>query len=230
MKKLLLLSSILFAQTSWGTATEFGNGGNAVICPKENGKSVSAYDATEAVLRYDFQPFYAPSENSQCYTLKNGRKACNTGTEIARDVLTRLAVLDLDLMSDLNEKLDNFWSETTLIHAELNPVNDQGLSFIPDGCSVKQLAIQQEPIFAEDSRYFISAPLWNLMPEHDRAVLILHEIIYRYALEHSASTKNSVPVRYFNALLISDRFRNFSVEKYREIYFQVFRINQEPEP
>jgi hypothetical protein len=229
MKKLLLISSILFAQASWGTATEFGNGGNAVVCPYGEHEIITAYDIDEAIFRYELLPSFPPIVSSDCNKQRNGRDICETGTDIARDILNRLALLDPELMDDLLGKLDSFWSEAILVPGDLATVNDSGLSFVPEGCSLKQLAIQQQPIFQEDSRYFISAPLWNKMDGQDKAVLILHEIIYRYALEHGAATKSSVPVRYFNSLLISDKLKEFTPKQYMKVYFQVFSINQEPE-
>ncbi|QDK46932.1 hypothetical protein DOM22_18095 [Bdellovibrio sp. ZAP7] len=229
MKKLLLFSTILFAQTSWSTATEFGNGGNAVVCPYGEHEIVTAYDMNEVIFRYELLPSFPPMVSADCQNQRNGREICETGTDIARAILNRLALLDQDLMNDLLGKLDTFWSEAILVYGDLTPVNDSGLSFVPEGCSLKQLAIQQQPIFEQDSRYFISGSLWNKMDGQGKAVLILHEIIYRYALEHGAATKSSVPIRYFNSLLISDKLKEFTPKHYMKVYFQVFRINQEPE-
>ncbi|WP_413585494.1 hypothetical protein [Bdellovibrio sp. HCB274] len=229
MKQVILSAFFIFlSQTALSRSTEFGNGGNAVICSTYDGESVATYDLIESILRYGLFPNFPPMVSSDCQTQKNGREVCETGTDVARVILGRLEKVDPILMQDLLRKLDSFWSETSIVSADLTSVNDYGLGFLPEGCSLKQLAVQQEPIFAEDSRYFISSPLWQKLFNLDKAVLILHEIIYRYALEHNPGLNNSVKVRYFNALLISDKFKDLIQNEYKDIYFKVFKTDAKP--
>lgn len=83
---------------------------------------------------------------------------------------------------------------------------------LPVGCEIKQIAIQREPKFSEDRRYLINLDLWNTLDNANRAVLVLHELIYRDAI-HQRHT-DSINTRYFNSYIFSNKISNFTLPTY----------------
>ncbi|WP_413558851.1 hypothetical protein [Bdellovibrio sp. HCB209] len=224
-QSILAITALFISVTTHARSTEFGNGGNAVVCPRGESEAyeyVKSYDLTEAIIRYRLLPVLPDWRPSQCQIMKDNREICDTGMEVAEDFISRLKKIDPVLHQSLHEKVLNFWSEAILIHGDLLPVNDTGLSFIDRGCSLEQLAIQHEPLFDEDSRYFISMRLWEKMEQFDRGIMILHEVLYREALEQNPALRSSEKIRYFNALLISNEVSKLSPDKYLAVKAKVF--------
>lgn len=206
----LFLTMASFASAS---STEFGNGGNAVVCPGP----VKMYDVLEASARYSLTPAFPKMPRAQ--VCQQQKDSC---TLIAKAIVSRLKNVDPDLEATLQKLIDVFWKEAMLTYADLLPVNDTGVGFIEHGCELKQLALQHEPLFAEDSRYFIANRLWVNMFDDHRAALIVHEVLYNHALQLVPETKSSERIRYFNALLISNRVSELSPEQYQAIKIKVF--------
>ncbi|WP_413584959.1 hypothetical protein [Bdellovibrio sp. HCB274] len=216
MKSLVFLAVLFLAPLTWGRSTEFGNGGNAVICPG----SPIMYDAYEAQARYGMTPVYPTVQSNP--VCSNPNSACSSQTLMAKTIIRRLKSLDPELELILQRLVDGFWNEALLTQSELLSVNDTGIGFIERGCELKQLALQHEPLFEEDSRYFIAKRIWDNMFPKDQAALIIHEVLYNYALSVNPDTNSSEKIRYFNALLLSNRIQEISPQRYQRIKEKVF--------
>ncbi|WP_413575417.1 hypothetical protein ACLVWU_13900 [Bdellovibrio sp. HCB290] len=227
MKSIVLLIVILISSLASARSTEFGNGGNAMDCPTKN---IAMYDVFEAEARYSMKPVFPPRESRDCTSKYNGQpEFCpTTGTVTAKIIVSRLKNIDPKVEAILQKFIDDFWKEATLTYNEILTVNDTGLGLIGRKCTLKQLAIQHEPLFEEDSRYFISRLMWENMWPEDRAALIVHEVLYRLALQMDPETNSSEKIRYFNALLLSDKISTLSSEKYDEIKRKVFLTIRKP--
>ncbi len=97
---------------------------------------------------------------------------------------------------------------------ELADVPDSEHLYLPTHCKIEQIAIQMPPNSSEEKRYLISKDLWDQMNNDGKIGVILHEIIYREAIEHGHS--NSVFVRYLNAWVSSAAFAQVSQADFDE--------------
>jgi hypothetical protein len=124
--------------------------------------------------------------------------------KIALQVVARLMPSSPSRAKMYANWLRSFKSETSFISsASLKPVDDSFHIFIPDqdGCSLKQAAVQINPQFPGDRRYYIESDIWNAMSPVVKAGLMLHEVIYREARIRGQT--NSKITRYFNSLLFT---------------------------
>lgn len=187
---------------------ERGNGGDAVVCygTQEEIHSVELLDYWEADVYW-----------------KMGRET----PDPTQPFMTKVFAL-IDKLKDLDPPkhqrysawAHSFMSETNLMpEVELKDIPDSLIWVFPKGCRIEQIAIQKRPLYQEDPRYIISQDLWELMDENNRAGLILHEIIYRDAIERGQT--NSQHTRYFNAKISSTAFGNISLREYETVLDQV---------
>jgi hypothetical protein len=82
-------------------------------------------------------------------------------------------------------------------------------------CKVEQLIIQSEPKFPFEKRYLISRPLWDALDHLNRAAAILHEVVYRDAV--NMGHQNSMASRYYNSLLFSNSLERLDSESYLKL-------------
>lgn len=89
------------------------------------------------------------------------------------------------------------------------PIRDSGVVIIPEECEIKQVAIQRPNalIMPGDQRYVIDLRLFEKLSEDDKAGLVLHELIYREAIELGIAS--SPGVRYFNQVISSYLMKSF---------------------
>lgn len=89
------------------------------------------------------------------------------------------------------------------------PIRDSGVVIIPEECEIKQVAMQRPNalIMPGDQRYVIDLRLFEKLSEDDKAGLVLHELIYREAIELGIAS--SPGVRYFNQVISSYLMRTF---------------------
>ncbi|MEA9356785.1 hypothetical protein SHI21_11240 [Bacteriovorax sp. PP10] len=154
-----------------------GNGGDVVVC----GKKIELLDIYEA--------------RTSGYEIK--RPVGKTYQEMIKSLLqTNLLPIQPKRTAKYLKFLESFESEAQFLPGiKLSDVDDAGMVAIPTGCELKQIAIQlsddERP--AGKKRYTVSLDLWNKLDEFNKMSLILHEIIYREAIEHKSS--NSMVVR-----------------------------------
>lgn len=91
-------------------------------------------------------------------------------------------------------------------------IPDTGPIVVPNSCDIRQIAAQRpdSEIMPGDRRYLIDLRLWERISEKDKAGLILHELIYREAIEEKQVT--STRVRYMTQILSSS-----AVESYNQL-------------
>lgn len=215
-------TSVMFAMIiTWGAAgfastTDFGNGGNIILCPGE-GQTLkgSFYDVYEARARYSIEAQFPAAAKCELDSNGNYADACKVQAQrVAVQLASRLKGIDPKFEAILQTFIENFWDEAGLVDAELFPVADSGLGFIPVGCNLKQLAIQHVPRNKDDKRYFIAVNLLKYLSVEEQGALILHEVLYRWAVVINSKIVFSESVRYFNALIFSDRIGSLSYTEY----------------
>lgn len=209
------MAVLSFAFNAW-SYNERGNSGFSLICdiPDKN----QFYDSYEAEQRYNLKPVY-PESREFCDTES---QCLATSMLIARKFLQRLPV-DSDLRQYALARLANFTIEISIKEdIEILPVNDVGIGFIPRGCKLRQTIVQRVPKFPEDMRYIISKDYWDLLTIQQKAVAIVHEILYGYYAEIKVEPVSSENIRYLNALIISGKIESYSPTKYKKVIEQVY--------
>tara|TARA_Y100000768_G_scaffold81870_1_gene58313 strand:- start:10960 stop:12543 length:1584 start_codon:yes stop_codon:yes gene_type:complete len=218
----LLYSLLLLSISIQLQASREGNGGDAIVCQLADNKG----------QRVELLDYYQAFDRGYIKELDLAPAKGDFDSKV-RGALKRLASYDsvrasryLDWYEDFFSK-DNFsWEE------KLGPVDDSGSSSYEKNCLQVQAAIQEKPLFPQDKRYKIAKPIWDKMDADHKAGLILHELIYRDVLEikeHFLSIKDkpaiflhpdSRKLRYFNAIISSKEFSNYTEKDYHELVIQ----------
>lgn len=173
----MVFSVSAFANENLMGGDRVGNGGDVVIC----GKKIELLDIYEA-RRSGYEIKTPAGKNYQ---------------EMIKNLLqTNLQAIQPKRTAKYLKFLETFESEAQFMPGiKLSDVDDAGMVAIPTECDLKQIAIQlsddERP--AGQKRYTVSLDLWNKLDEFNKMSLVLHEIIYREAIEHKSS--NSMVVR-----------------------------------
>lgn len=189
---------ILFVSTIAQAGFRRGNGGSVLICEQPQGKTYELLDLFEAKVRYHFS----------VRTAEGGDEFQKAQSLIDR--LTRLNPSRRDLYSGW---LKSFASESQFIDG-LNIVGipDVGVSYIPDGCTLKQMIVQVDPLTNFEKRYTIDLRIWNALDLDHRAAALVHELIYREAISFENQHSSSEPTRLMNAYIHSQLIKTSSLQ------------------
>lgn len=201
MKFMILIIFMLIFNTSLVFAgNSGGNGGDVVFCKQTN--TAELLDYFEAKALRGLIPDLG--SDSIDYMSK------------AKIALSRLSQLDPKRAKDYANRLNTFLSEARFVpHISLIDIPDSNNIILPVGCTLEQIAIQHPPQFPGDPYYVISKDLWDLLSQDDKAGLILHEIIYRQAIEYGQN--NSINSRYYNGVISSSFLKSSSQPDYLRI-------------
>lgn len=169
---------------------EQGNGGDAIVCLSPAGTihSVGLLDLYEATAFRQLTLLQPTPEM--------------TFEDIVTERLVALSRVAPKRAALYQQWFSTFQNDTlflTGVHLPLIP--DADPLFIPNGCELRQLAVNRVPELPTDKIYLINNDLWILMSEFDKAGLILHEMIYREMV--ALGETNSLSSRYFNGILHS---------------------------
>jgi hypothetical protein len=171
MKKIIGAFALLLSVSALAGGS-VGNDGDGVVCRAQDGtiQSVELLDYYEGRVQRGFDLSLGhPAEDFQ---IKINRILQN---------LSKLANIRSKKYAELS---NDFFNQAVLIpNVDLVDIPDSQNIIVPKNCKVEQLAIQREPQLPGDKRYTISKDLWDQMDGNQKAGLILHEVIYRDALE-----------------------------------------------
>ncbi|WP_374028881.1 hypothetical protein [Bdellovibrio bacteriovorus] len=215
MRPFLVFSTLLIMMISFADASmirewkEVGNGGNVLQCSRTN---IWMFDAFEAQYHYRLKP----SIPAQSIFATNDLDALS----LAELLLLRLQPRDFNRWQTYQNHLGRFAQEAEFLeHVTLAPIDDTGYTgyrALPLNCQIKQLIVQRRTL-QNGKRYVINRRLWSRLPLDQQAVAILHEVIYRAALEANPELNTSASVRYMNALIISNGIQDISEFAYKEL-------------
>ena len=170
-----------------------GNGGDVLVCDVEGQKTYEMLDTYQA--RVDFKLSVSPYPDSPY-------------KDIVIGILRRLKYQQPRLARQYLDIFMKFESEADFLPGiTLVDVPDTGAQVIPSNCHVEQIAVQRasDEILPGQKRYVISKDLWDHLDEFNKAVLVLHEIVYNRSLGLLCAPP-SVFVRYLTSHLIVDDF------------------------
>ncbi len=207
MNRFLFITFILvgsLASAGGGEWQEVGSGGDVISCRVEFAgyprNTLMMFDYYEAVVRYELslELPYISELNA-----------------LARAILLRIPNQVLRERS-LN-LLEVFWSEVEWKSSGLDNVRDVGVGFYDyDNCQVDQLILQRVPRGDDRGYYRIDQSLWNRVPEAQRAIAIVHEILYRQA-GFSKVQESSEIVRYLVGLLLTKELGGLTTQEFAEL-------------
>ncbi|MGE3609701.1 MAG: hypothetical protein AB7I27_08975 [Bacteriovoracaceae bacterium] len=213
MKFKLGLISILLGVNAWAGGDVIGNGGDVVVC----GDKVEMLDFYEAKVKG--------------LSLDLGSKDLNYEEKI-KYVLNRNRTLQPRRVEMYLGWLSTFKQEASFQKGiELQDVADSGLVVIPKGCKLEQIAIQldDETVNNDYSRYTVNQDLWEKMDENNKAILVLHEIIYREGIQSNLG--NSMSVRMMNrGFLQENPTRDLFIDlnkNFKGLFFEIDRFYAE---
>ncbi len=192
-----LIASRAFA--SGAVAGKEGGGGDAFVC--HTGRSVELLDYVEGETLTGLPLAMLPD---------------NVGymTQV-HYVLRRLAKIDPVAAKWISNGANHFMSEAQFLpramiktiatdhHEAINP---------PAGCSLEQFVYQIRNPMPLEKRYLVNEDVWAHAPNHTRAGIILHEVIYRYAM--SIGKQSSDGSRYYNFVISSAAMQNMTPAEY----------------
>lgn len=124
---------------------ENGNGGDVIVCNTDKTELLDQYEARELRGLHVNLP---ESKNRE---------------EVLETFLTRLQKFSPNRAHLYREWIASFFKETKFIDGKLEDVSDSQHVALPKGCSLEQIAIQQDPVFPEDARYIINKSLWTML-------------------------------------------------------------------
>ena len=202
MKNLLLtwFTSLALCGVSLADVRNVGNGGDVVVCR----------DGQNKILSVELLDFYEGR-------VLNGRHPLPMDGDT--DALVEIALQRLGKVNPTRQARYAKWAKSFheeaayIPNANLVDIDDSRHIVLPAGCTISQIAIQR-PIREgiEKKRYVINDDLWKELNPLNQAGLILHELIYREAIEGDIS--DSKLVRLINSLIFSDTLSSVSFPSY----------------
>lgn len=175
MKSLILVViSLIFSSSLLHASDRVRNGGDFVRCANSP-QSIYFYDYYELVKIQNKSPIW-PTGKSDPF-------------DIAQQIIQR--------QSDKNKKFKDLMltylidmKQNMYFHnVELEPINDNPNYIIKSRCVLLQAAIS----FSENNKwqYHIESDAWEGISNYNKTMLILHEIIYRFASEKGQRTSTA---------------------------------------
>jgi hypothetical protein len=213
MKSVLLVGLMSFPALSHAW-TYVGNGGNVVVCDDQ---VMGFYDRFELTLRYDW---VWDQEVVEVPVLNESMDE----VQLAAAYLKRIETLNPILYGRLVTYLATFKEEVNFVKGYLpNVLDDAGVVVLPaKNCSLELLIVQKPVQYPKKSLYTINQIYWDKLSAQDRAVAILHEIIYRVALTRGKAPQNSEGVRLVNEVILSNKVKTMSEDEFATLLRLVF--------
>jgi len=206
LKTLALIATIpLLAQICYASK-EVGNGGGSFVCR----------NADKQIQRAELLDIF---EGRDLRTLPLNLGAPNEDFHAKIDrILALLAKVAPLRAKKYQELYKSFFDEADFMQGvDLVLIPDAENIASPTGCQYEQTAIQQEPQFPGDKRYFFNADIWDHLDGNSRAALILHEIIYREGIFWGQD--NSKAVRYLVEVITSTEMLDMTEAKFTDLVF-----------
>lgn len=183
---------------------EVGNGGKVMVCENANVKTFEILDYFEA-------------RSLSGLTLTAHQSA--DPMVIVNSILSMLEKFDAARAIKYKHWAETFLSESSFLkQADLWQIGDTGPVLSINGCLLKQAVVQRKPEFTLQKRYLFNNEIWDALDSQNRAGLILHEIVYRDAIERGHII--SAATRYFTGLIGSTAFSNLSLKEYENTLFE----------
>jgi hypothetical protein len=192
------LPSILWIATAaWASSgNSVGNGGDVVVCRDAQNRisSVEVYDIVEAAKLRNLPMDIRPA----------GRIFLRDWDQKITVPLERLRRLSPLRAAEYAKQAQTFLENSRFVrNVDLTDIPDSDHALVPRGCHIEQIVIRKDPTFVDDRLYLVNEDLWEKLDEENKAILVMHELIYGEALAYGAT--DSRAARYLNSLIFSKR-------------------------
>lgn len=208
MKPIILFLMLMnFAFAAGGD--QIGNGGDVIICD-DKVEMLDMFEATDDSVTVDLGGDQLDYVEKVLYVLEKVGKFQPERTKMY-----------MEWFSTFQDEV-KFRS-----NVKLPDIVDSGVIIIPESCRVEQIAIQMsdEEVELGYPRYVINKNLWDRLDENNKAVLILHEIIYREGI--LSKQVHSMRVRKMTELFINKDHSQDKFLKMNMIFKGIlFEINE----
>ncbi|MCB9024674.1 MAG: hypothetical protein H6625_00015 [Bdellovibrionaceae bacterium] len=181
-----------------------GNGGDVIVCK----------DSSDKIVRIELlDHFEAINYRNQIIDLGPEELNIQDKLEIAFQRLKRLSP---DRAKLYHEWADSFFAEAQFREdLDLIDIPDSDHSILPKGCNVQQIVNQATILLPGQKRYTIDNSLWSLLSNTQKAGLILHEVVYREALQLKHT--HSVNARILASLMASPSLETITLKEFVEL-------------
>lgn len=208
-----IIYSLFFNAYSYAEPTKIGNGGNAVVCYNEP-INFDDIDSIKSIELFDYWEYSIDTN----YKIKLGTKskpipeklnlAINRLKSIDPVLGLKLEVSAFAIYSQIDSYLKN--------QKEIQLINDFNPKRTPSHpCYIAQFALQWKTLTSNENRFYISKELFKKSDNNTITGLILHEALYRIAIQKGQN--NSDAIRYLNFLIASDNLKFISIRTYLDI-------------
>lgn len=195
LKTMVAAIAFLSASVAFADVRVVGNGGHIVICKDSAGRVRSS----EVLDRY---------EARHMGTIDLGTETLSLETKVELG-LKRIERLDRKLAKDLRARSKDFFKTATYYSdLALPESHDEGQVILGDGCGLHQLALQQMSPLPSGKFYIVNERFWKMLSGDDRAILVLHEVLYSYFHDKGAITSKNA--RLLNAMLIQNKLSDLN--------------------
>jgi hypothetical protein len=216
MKTIKLLSfliitisaNISLAQKGGGYG--MGNGGDAVVCYTDSTRSVIT-----SVQMFDYW------EQEQVMPFgKVDLGASNLSVQDKIEIVSnRISKFDPELADKIKFQalnLANNIQNYLVTSYQLPDIDDMTPQVVPTkpNCFIEQYGVQYKDLVTGQKRFYIADKFYNFpgINNDDKAGLLLHEAIYRFAILQRPSLDNSDGVRYFNYVAGSKKIDSMTLD------------------
>lgn len=192
MKASILMALVIgfSTQIGWGWGDEKGNGGGAIQCP---GRPLEILDFFEARQMKLGEPHLGSGQSIE---------------ELAQEYLSRLAITSPQRSEQFREWLQNFENEFVMVSSvPIEYIEDLGVE-IPAGCQWRQIVNQNPLLLPSGKKYLVDRRAWEELSNLQKVGLMFHEFFYR-----QSNSWTSKGLRFLNALVATDRLREFSLSQ-----------------
>lgn len=201
----LIIGIQIFASMGFANAKVIGNGGDAIVCANK----VSMLDKYEA-------------KALRGYKLDLGTPSDSVDQKI------QVAVDRLRRVDPHRAAVAQTWAKRFLTSAKfvrnttLRDVDDSDQVFVPEGCHLEQIAIQNAQVVTSDPFFIVNADLWDHLNNDDKAILALHEGIFVGA----RGLLSSPSVRFYNSMGFTSAIDNMSQNDFYQMVFNIPVLHQ----
>lgn len=200
MMKLIIFCVFILCNYCFAGGHVVGNGGYVVKCVKNNIETYESYDLVEGILLGDIKPEFSPIEG---YINK------------AKDILSRIKEVNPTRYSLYMSWLKDFVKESKVTSdVDLIDIPDISIGVRPKDCSLVQAIVQSNIPDNGNSRYLINGDIWSKLDDNHKSALVIHELVYREAINELNKHENSFYVRRFNQFLFSNKIKGQKLKDY----------------
>lgn len=210
MKKSIFILIFLFQTLGRAGINRVGNGGDVFVCRSKShmvkGKAAAknsqkTLPEIQTVELLDYMESEVPLVD-----YSGDHKA------ILKQVLEKLHAVAPQLADQYEKRLSKIEDEIHFQEFSLKDVQDSYEIIERKDCQLMQAAVRKNEIAFGEKRFTIQKLLWEKMDNHNKAGLLMHEIIYEHFFKLGEVT--SVKARKVNALLFSKTLAKMTSQEF----------------